>query len=628
MIYTSSDSIGDVASLSLFGTASLSQANADAVNAYNMMAADPTGYLGSATVATEANFSATVPSQATPDLIAAVADSFVGQAWNLNGCWGLASTIAAEAGASLPVQSTAVGLAGQANGEWIVAYNGPAGQSGNWQSMVTAGEIVVFATAGGGGHIATCVAGSGSTALLVDNVTYVNGSGQILNPANDGSASDVIVASPHPASQEWSALAASSVVIYELDTPVVTGTTSSASLVSGASLALASLFSATDPVEKAITKWQVYNTASSDWLAVGATDLTDNTAASALTATSLASVSLLAGSLAVADTLEVRAYNGSYWGDWTSLAVAVRAATAPVVSQQTPAKAWLAGQAVALTLAAGTFADPQNEVLSYQAALAGGQALPGWLTFDATTETFSGTAPAAAQTLSIVVTATDTSGLSATETVSATVIGAPVVAVATANQNWIEGKALSFVLPTATFSDPQNEALSCQATLSNGQALPGWLTFNAATETFTGTAPAAAAQVLDVAVTATDTSGLSVSESFNASVAPAAGHGAGVAVSSAPTASAQAVTSAKISVSVATSAQIWTDGQDESFVLPATTFVDLAGSKMIFAAYEGAGESVSSWLHFDAASNELYGTAPTGTSGTIQLEVVATNTRA
>jgi hypothetical protein len=492
--------------------------------------------------------------------------------------------------------------------------------------MVTAGEIVVFATAGGGGHIATCVAGSGSTALLVDNVTYVNGSGQILNPANDGSASDVIVASPHPASQEWSALAASSVVIYELDTPVVTGTTSSASLVSGASLALASLFSATDPVEKAITKWQVYNTASSDWLAVGATDLTDNTAASALTATSLASVSLLAGSLAVADTLEVRAYNGSYWGDWTSLAVAVTAATAPVVSQQTPAKAWLAGQAVALTLAAGTFADPQNEVLSYQAALAGGQALPGWLTFDATTETFSGTAPAAAQTLSIVVTATDTSGLSATETVSATVIGAPVVAVATANQNWIEGKALSFVLPTATFSDPQNEALSCQATLSNGQALPGWLTFNAATETFTGTAPAAAAQVLDVAVTATDTSGLSVSESFNASVAPAAGHGAGVAVSSAPTASAQAVTSAKISVSVATSAQIWTDGQDESFVLPATTFVDSAGSKMIFAAYEGAGESVSSWLHFDAASNELYGTAPTGTSGTIQLEVVAADT--
>ena len=140
----------------------------------------------------------------------------------MDGCWVLASTIAAEAGASLPVQSTLIGLPGQANGEWIVAFNGPAGQSGNWQSMVTAGEIVVIGTPGGGGHITTCVSGSGSTAMLVDNITYVNGAGQILNSANDGSSNDIIVAAPHAASQEWAGVQASSVVIYELDTPIVT----------------------------------------------------------------------------------------------------------------------------------------------------------------------------------------------------------------------------------------------------------------------------------------------------------------------------------------------------------------------------------------------------------------------
>ena len=125
-----------------------------------------------------------------------MADRFVGQAWNMDGCWVLASTIAAEAGASLPVQSTAIGVPGQSNGEWIVAFNGPAGRSGNWESMVTAGEIVVIGTPGGGGHITTCVSGSGGSALLVDNVTYVNGRGQIQNSANDRSSSDVILATP------------------------------------------------------------------------------------------------------------------------------------------------------------------------------------------------------------------------------------------------------------------------------------------------------------------------------------------------------------------------------------------------------------------------------------------------
>jgi hypothetical protein len=133
-----------------------------------------------------------LPTQATPDSIAATSESFVGQAWNMSGCWVLASTIAADAGASLPVQSTLIDQLGQENGEWIVAFNGPAGQSGNWQSMATAGEIVAIGTPGGGGHVTTCVSGSGSTAMPVDNATYLNGAGQIQNSANDGSSSDIL----------------------------------------------------------------------------------------------------------------------------------------------------------------------------------------------------------------------------------------------------------------------------------------------------------------------------------------------------------------------------------------------------------------------------------------------------
>jgi hypothetical protein len=148
--------------------------------------------------------------------------------------------------------------------------------------------------------------------------------------------------------------------------------------------------------------------------------------------------------------------------------------------------------------------------------------LPNWLTFNAATETFSGTAPSSYQTLSIVVTATNVSGLSASETISATVAAAPIVAAATSNQTWTEGKAIALVLPGKTFSDPQGEKLTYSAALTNGQALPGWLSFNAATGTFSGTAPATA-QSLGIKVTATDSSGLSASESFTASVvAPSA----------------------------------------------------------------------------------------------------------
>ena len=81
--YISSGSLDDVTSLSLFGTSNLSQATAYAGNAYAMMQVAASGYLGSATVATEPGFAGTVPSQATPNSIASTATSFVGRAWNM-----------------------------------------------------------------------------------------------------------------------------------------------------------------------------------------------------------------------------------------------------------------------------------------------------------------------------------------------------------------------------------------------------------------------------------------------------------------------------------------------------------------------------------------------------------------
>jgi hypothetical protein len=604
--YTASTNTNDNTSISIFATSNASIANQYANNPYALDQYAASSYIGSVSVVTQPSFVGPVPSQATPDSICSTALSFVGKAWNSDGCWVLASNISAEAGASLPITSTMLGTPGLASGEWIVAYNGPGGQSGNWQSQITAGEMVVFETSATSGHITTVVSGSGSSAMLVDNITYVNGSGAIVNSANDGSASDIVIAAPHLASQEWAQAVPGSVVVYELDCPIIDVKTQVSSVAAGGKEALSPQFSATNPLaSQAITEYQFYDTAASDGFLVGSTDLSAHSAATAITvsAASLASTDLVAGATTGTDTVEVRAYNGSYWGDWQSLQVDVTPATAPpTVTAQTPAQTWNQNEAVSLTLAANTFTDPQNEALTYTATLSNGQALPSWLKFSATTRTFTGTVAALTTGLSIKVTATDTSGLSASETFTvSTPASAPVLSTPIANQTWKQGQAVNFTLAASTFKDPQQEALTYTATLANGQALPSWLTFNATTHSFTGTVPALSSG-LSIKVTATDTSGLSASETFAVST-PA----------SPPIISAQTPT------------QTWKQAQTVSFTLAANTFTDPQHEALTYTATLANGQALPSWLSFNAATQTFTGTVPALSSG-LSIKVTATDT--
>jgi uncharacterized delta-60 repeat protein len=89
---------------------------------------------------------------------------------------------------------------------------------------------------------------------------------------------------------------------------------------------------------------------------------------------------------------------------------------APIVANPIAAKTATTGTAFSLTVPANTFTDPDaGDVLSYTATLANGNALPAWLTFNATTGLFSGT-PATADvgTLNLAVKATDKGGLNVT----------------------------------------------------------------------------------------------------------------------------------------------------------------------------------------------------------------------
>ena len=119
----------------------------------------------------------------------------------------------------------------------------------------------------------------------------------------------------------------------------------------------------------------------------------------------------------------------------------------------------------------------------------------------------------------------DTAGATSATTLAVTIHGAndaPVLAVQTGSQNAIVGSAFSLVLPAGTFTDVDaGDTLTYTATAADGSPLPTWLTFNAATKTFSGTPAATDVGTLSVKASATDLGSLAASETFNIAVAPA-----------------------------------------------------------------------------------------------------------
>jgi len=76
--------------------------------------------------------------------------------------------------------------------------------------------------------------------------------------------------------------------------------------------------------------------------------------------------------------------------------------------------------------------------------------------------------------------------------VSWTMVGTndvPVLATPIADQSVTEDTPWSFTVPTDAIVDVDGDPLTYTASLGDGSALPSWLTFNAATQTFSGTPP-------------------------------------------------------------------------------------------------------------------------------------------
>lgn len=284
------------------------------------------------------------PNQATPNEIAAIGNSFVGKVWNNEGCEVLVADIAALAGSTLPLTATATistaanPILAKPNGEWIVAYDGRLASQPSYASaeaVARPGDVVVITWQdGANGHVTMVVSGYGDQAEVVDNWNFGS------NSAHDGSASDLILASPHLLSNELTGnyrngqpdpAIAASIQIYRLDVPIIAVNQNGMVSAAGDSLTLAPYITTTDAAgagSRAITEYSVYDSAGSgtEFLLNGVASQAHSAATALMVnAAQLAALQLVDSSVsAITDHVSITAYNGAYWGDQSLLPVSLQ----------------------------------------------------------------------------------------------------------------------------------------------------------------------------------------------------------------------------------------------------------------------------------------------------------------
>jgi len=274
---------------------------------------------------------------------------------------------------------------------------------------------------------------------------------------------------------------------------------------------------------------------------------------------------------------------------------------APTVAALLPDVASPEDSPLVSTLPHGIFTDVDGDALTLSARLVSGAALPAWLFFDGAR--FTGTPPADFNgTLDIAVSASD-GQLAASDTFALTISpvnDAPALVRLVPDQAAQEDASFSYTIDPATFTDVDGDVLSYTVS-----SLPAWLTFNAATRTFSGTPLNEHVGNAAVLITARDGSGATASDVFVISVdntndAPVAGVTLGSIASNEDT--------------------------PFNFTLPQNTFTDVdAGDALSLTAVLVSGTALPSWISFDTATRTFRGTPPVNFDGDITIRVTATD---
>ncbi|MCP4933101.1 MAG: tandem-95 repeat protein, partial [bacterium] len=279
---------------------------------------------------------------------------------------------------------------------------------------------------------------------------------------------------------------------------------------------------------------------------------------------------------------------------------------APVIANEIPDQEGIEDAPFSFVIPEDTFSDVDSSELTLSATLENGAELPDWLSFDATSRTFSGNPPANFNgVLPVVVVASD--GLAATSTRFAFNL-APIndapVAVSPIEDRTVEaGEPASISIPIDAFVDMDGDNLLYSATQSDGSVLPEWLSIDPFTGEFTGTPPAGTDQTYSITITASDGTE-EASSSFDLTV----NSGNQAPVVDNPIADQSSAEDVAI-----------------SFTLPEDTFSDPDGDAITLSATLADSTPLPAWLSFDADTRTFFGTPPQDFNGILEFEVTATD---
>lgn len=284
---------------------------------------------------------------------------------------------------------------------------------------------------------------------------------------------------------------------------------------------------------------------------------------------------------------------------------------APEVSRAIPNQNGTVDQALNFNFSANTFVDPDTgDILSYSAQLSDGTALPGWLHFDSTTRSFSGTpVDSDVGQLVIKVVADDGQGGVAFTQFELSILptgsnNPPTVSNPIANQTATENSQFIFVVPANSFNDANGDPLTWTAQLADGNTIPAWLSFNATTHSFSGTPGNADTGQLSIRVVVSDTSGETASDVFVLNV---------LDINKAPV------------VADPIAAQTAVEDSTFNYQIPLSSFTDGDNDPLTYSARLADGKPLPSWLHFDSATRSFSGTPLNSHVGNYAIEVMASD---
>jgi len=282
----------------------------------------------------------------------------------------------------------------------------------------------------------------------------------------------------------------------------------------------------------------------------------------------------------------------------------------PVLAAAINNQEWGTTGSQSFVLPSNTFTDPDFDVLTLSAQLANGSALPSWLTFNASTGTFSGNpadgSMANGSSLSIRVTASDGRTTPVSDDFELSFSAAPTlpqVLNPIPDVTFNGSGVLSYTVPETTFKDPNNDAFTYAATIPS--ELTGWLSFNTSTRVFSGNPPAGAGTGPHLITVTATANGDSVSNTFrlfitNANDAP---------IEASP-------------VNVAIPNRTITDANEHFWTIPINAFSDADGDSLTLRAGDIDGNPLPSWVRFDPATRTFSAKAPSG-SGVLTVYLFA-----